>query len=279
MSDETHIGTFLRHRHYDEGGRAQLARTFQNAEPFPHVVLRDFLSIEPPVLLESYPEPGWPGWGRFTDSYQKGKLHCGSIEIIPSPLCDVIHELSSPSFLNFLEEVTGIKRLLPDPYLHGGGLHCSGVGGILAPHTDFHLYRDLEVYRRLNVLLYLNPGWQEDYGGCLELFRRRDEEEPAKTVVPRWGTCVIFRTDDRSVHGFSKPITGAGRYRRSIATYYYTSREAGSFSGDEVTYWRQSRTSAGAQARLKLAAYKLLLSAGRAFSSAAYRYDPNRRPD
>ena len=102
------------------------------------------------------------------------------------------------------------------------------------PHTDFHVYRRLRLYRRLNVLLYLNPGWRDDDGGALELWEGGGEE-PVKAVAPDWGTCVIFETDTHSVHGFSTPVTPRGGWRRSIALYFYTSEDTDSFGGDANT--------------------------------------------
>jgi hypothetical protein len=159
---------------------------------------------------------------------------------------------------------------VPDPYLTGGGLHLSGPGGVLMPHTDFHIYSQLNLYRRVNVLVYLNEGWREEYGGCLQLQGGTGE---TKTVVPELGRCVIFTTDDKSVHGFPTPIAD-GMWRRSIALYYYTSHEAAGFSGDATTYWREHGEQAGAR-RTRVAAYRGLLQVSRAFSLLAHLINPN----
>jgi len=262
-------------RYLEEGavGPEELRRSFARAAPFPHVVLDGFLRAEADEVLPSFPDQSWSGWHRYKDEYQRGKMVCRDIELIPEPFTSMIHELSSPSFLSFLEQVTGIKALIPDPFLDGGGLHCSGAGGILAPHTDFHIYPRLNLYRRLNVLVYLNPDWEVDWGGCLELYASPEDATPAATVVPRWGRCVIFRTDDRSVHGFSQPIA-ADRWRRSLALYYYTSTETESFSGDRSTHWRRHGSFHGV-ARLQFEAYRALLLGSRALSVLAHRVNPN----
>jgi hypothetical protein len=250
-----------------------LASDFAAAYPFRHVVLDDVIAHDAGDALRRFPDAAWDGWQRYGDEYQRGKMICRDIEVIPDPFRAMIHELSEPSFLSFLERLTGIERLLVDPYLEGGGLHASGGGGILAPHTDFHVYARLDLYRRLNVLVYLNPGWKDEYGGCLELYEVGGDQ-PVKTIVPQWGRCVIFQTDDRSVHGFSKPVEGEGRYRRSIALYYYTSTEAENFSGDTNTYWKQHGELHGAR-RARFAVYRALLTGSRAFSYLAHRANPN----
>jgi hypothetical protein len=247
-----------------------LRERFRDAQPFPHVVLDGVLRGDAHALNAQFPATDWPEWRRHVDDYQPTKLLCNDITVIPPPLAALIHELGAPPFLEFLEAVTGIDKLVPDPYLEGGGLHASGPGGFLAPHTDFHVYTRLDLYRRLNVLLYLNETWDERDGGCLELFAP-GSDEPAVSVVPAWGRMVIFQTDDRSPHGFTKPITG-DQWRRSIALYYYTSTETDRFAGDTNTYWKQHGQGTN---RLRMAAYRALLTGSRALSYLAHRCNPN----
>ena len=100
-----------------------------------------FLSWRARELLNAFPAVEWPGWDRgFGDNepHQPKKLTCWDIGVIPSPLDLFIHELNSGPFLTWLEKLTGIEDLIPDPQLAGGGLHSSGPGGRLVPHTDFH---------------------------------------------------------------------------------------------------------------------------------------------
>jgi Rps23 Pro-64 3,4-dihydroxylase Tpa1-like proline 4-hydroxylase len=266
---------FFDFRNYSRERVERLASEFKQAKPFPHLVLEDFLELTPDELAFVYPEPDWPHWNKRKDFYQSGKMFCRDTDIIPPLISSMFYELSSPPFLRFLESVTGIGQLIPDPYYEGGGLHCSAPGGVLMPHTDFHFYDRLKLYRRINLLLYLNPHWEESFGGCLELWEK-GAESPSKLIVPDWGTCVIFRTDDDSVHGFSTPIE-KGHWRRSIALYYYSSREAARFSGDGVTYWQQHGTQRGLN-RLRMRFYQLLTLAAHKLSNIAHRANPNKEP-
>ncbi|MGH9121449.1 MAG: 2OG-Fe(II) oxygenase, partial [Acidimicrobiales bacterium] len=245
---------------------------FEGSQPFPHCVVEDLLGERGDELVAAFPGLEWEGWKRYPDRYQEGKAICSDIAAIPPPLADLIFALSSPAVLRALEELSGIEHLLPDPYLEGGGLHASGPGGILVPHTDFHRYAQLDLYRRLNLLVYLNPGWEESSGGALELFAP-GMETPGRRVVPRLGTCVIFRTDARSPHGFTVPVA-AGCWRRSVALYYYTSAEATSYSGDTNTYWRPVAPRTGVE-KGRQALYKTLIAGSRALGMLAHRADPN----
>ena len=260
--------------HYDiaqlEREAERLRRQFAEADPFPHLVLDGLLKMEPAVI-DIFPDVTWDRWNKLGDRYQHNKRACDDISAIPEPFAGLIRELSEPRFLRVLEEITGIKRLMPDPYLNGGGLHLSGPGGILSPHTDFHHYRALDVYRRINVLVYFNEEWAEEDGGCLSLFR---DDQPVKTVVPQFGRTVIFETDDNSVHGFPKPVA-EGKWRRSVALYYYTAAEADTFSGDATTYWREHGEQRGAVRKARFALYRGLLNLSRAISIAAHVVNPN----
>jgi len=249
-----------------------LRSKFDTASPFPHIVVENVLTGLASSLSAEFPDPQWEGWSRFEDRYEPGKMFCNDITAIPPALAEIIAELSQPAFLEFLEALTGIPNLLVDPYLEGGGLHCSGPGGVLVPHTDFHLHPRLGLYRRINVLVYFNEGWEESWGGSLELFAPGDADTPAKSVLPEWGNCVIFRTDDRSRHGFTQPVQEP-HFRRSIALYYYTATEADTFSGDTATHWSRIPVN-GPWERARQGAYRALISISRGFSVLAWLFDP-----
>jgi 2OG-Fe(II) oxygenase superfamily len=256
-----------------------LAAAFASAHPFPHIVIPDVLRSAPKAILPSFPPPDAPIWRRLPETYQLGKMTLSNIERIPAPFDGLLCELMQPAALDFLERVSGIRGLIPDPYLDGAGLHCSTTGGVMAPHTDTHINHRLGLYRRVNILVYLNPGWEEADGGCLELFDESDVHHPALTIVPGWGTMVIFQSDAHSVHGFTKPIAATGRARRSLAMYYYTAASAPDFAGNELTHWRQheeywARGASSLMRRGRLATYRALCLGAKTLAYLAYRAEP-----
>lgn len=254
-----------------ESNAANLRSEFEAAQPFPHLVVDDLLRL-PSSTISKFPDITWPWWEELHDTYQQYKRFCPHLELIPEPFRGLIRELSEPRFLRAIEQITGVRQLLPDPYLMGGGLHLSGPGGILTPHTDFHYYRALNLYRRLNVLVYLNDGWSLEDGGCLSLYDK--QHRAVKTVVPCWGSVVIFRTDDQSVHGFPVPVA-EGKWRRSVALYYYTAAPTNNFSGDETTYWREHGEQAGIVNKTRLLVYRGLLNLSHGISLGAHALNPN----
>src|SRR5581483_12144406 len=119
-------------------------KAYSAADPFPHAVFDDVIIGSGHDLIEAWPAADWSGWQRFADEYQPTKAYCDHIDEIPAPLRRVLDELASPKFLRWLEGLTGISKLLPDPYLNGGGLHMSAESGFLTPHTDFHVNHELD---------------------------------------------------------------------------------------------------------------------------------------
>jgi hypothetical protein len=260
-------------KRFSEAEIAELSGRFTTASPYPHIVIDDFLKPEARECLSTFPGPDWPHWCGFGDAYQRNKRVCADISAMPPPFAALIAECSQPAFLRSLEQITGEAKLLPDPYLDGGGLHCSGPGGVLAPHTDFHLYERLSLFRRVNLLIYLNPHWGAEDGGDLEL-SRKGEATPEASVAPVFGRAVIFRTDDQSVHGFTRPVA-EGKQRQSVALYYYNSRESAGFAGDTQTYWQTH----GRMKGLRLGLFNSLIFLSRATSRAAHTINPNKRAD
>ena len=260
---------------------SSLADQYRFAEPFPHVVLENFFQVDADQVLGSFPDLEWEGWfdvasqSESAARHQPGKRTCRDIELIPPPLQQMIYELSTPRFLRALSELVGIPNLLPDPFLEGGGIQCTTPGGKLVPHTDFHYPPVLKLFRRVNVLLFLNPDWKPGDGGELGLFAL-GEDTPRITVAPRYGTCVIFTTDNRSVHGVDS-IAETANPRRSIALYYYTVEEAEVFSGDRGTYWYgsfESVANQGVRSKGRILVMKSALGASKALTRLAYRMNP-----
>jgi hypothetical protein len=198
------------------------AEAYRSADPFPHVVLDDFL--EPRLLKDVLVE--FDGQDRslwhYTERETERKystedfLHFGPITRA------VFSQLNAAPFLWFLEQLTGITGLIPDPHLRGGGLHEIKRGGALGVHADFNFYPRLNLYRRLNLLIYLNEDWPETWGGDLELWDRQGKS-CVQRISPIFNRAVIFDTSNFSYHGHPRPLQcPEERARKSLALYYYT---------------------------------------------------------
>lgn len=193
-----------------------------NAKPFPHIVLDNFLP-EPVLenILQEFPDVKASGWRKSERTTEK-KLDSFPELDMGDETRFLLYQLNSSIFISFLEKLTGISGIIPDPHFQGGGLHQIERGGLLKIHADFNKHRKMNIDRRLNLLIYLNKNWQEEYGGHFELWNR-DMTVCEKKILPIFNRCVIFSTSDFSYHGHPEPLNCPEEMtRKSLALYYYS---------------------------------------------------------
>lgn len=115
------------------------AEAYQPCTPYPHICIDNVLpsGVQDHVREDLKVMPGAEqGFSRAQEnlktSYNPDRL--------PEFCRKLFHSLNSRHFLMFLEEMTGISSLIPDPYFIGVGIHrignggqgCIGLGQILA---------------------------------------------------------------------------------------------------------------------------------------------------
>lgn len=207
---------------------AKFASAFQQARPFRHVVIDDFLDTDfCQAICEQFPE--------FRDAHAVnendqvgGKATREKVRTLGPAFKDMDDLVRHPEFLALVQNITGIADLQYDPFYFGGGTHENREGQDLDPHIDFNLHPVTNQHRRLNLIIYLNEGWQEAWGGCLQLHRDpclEPAEDEIVSVAPLMNRCVIFETTEHSWHGFERislPEDKKYTSRKSFAVYYYT---------------------------------------------------------
>ena len=216
----------------------QLREDYAVAQPFPHVVLDDFLPAEaaarlvdefPPVDAFSPDEPeGGNKIGKFTSTSRTplGAFTRG-----------LLTQLSCAPFTDFLERLSGVSGLLSDPRGVDGALRHYVRGGRLAVHSDYNQKLRLGLERRLNIILYLNQHWPVEYGGALELWNR-DMVSCVKSIMPAFNRAIVFSPVDRAYHGFPDPVRCPdGESRKSLQLYYYAAPRSG--VTPHSTIWRR----------------------------------------
>ena len=211
---------------HDSLARQQAAaqQSWATADPFAYCVFEDFLTPAAAAqLVADFP-------GTITRAAKKAKKHhdvdqkrgVPKREIMSEAQLAFFDKIQSPAFLRYLEELTGIAPLYADPDLNGGGLHEISTGGFLNVHADFNFHPQTRKLRCLNLILYLNPDWQEDWHGHLELWDRDLEREPVR-IAPQMNRAALFRTSETSWHGHPTPLACPPEVKRqSMAVYYYT---------------------------------------------------------
>lgn len=194
---------------------------FVRAEPFPHVVLDDFLPQEVAEGLLNDFDPELKGWKHY-HHYNERKSAITDLDEMPAHTRGVFEDLLSDRALDFVARLSGIEGLVSDPDLEGAGMHMTLPGGHLNIHTDFLTHTKKRSWRReINLLIYLNKEWRDDWNGNLELWDKEMTRCEA-SVTPAFNRCVIFNTIPKSYHGHPlKLACPPGQYRKHILLYYY----------------------------------------------------------
>ena len=199
-------------------------KNYHNGSPFPNIVIENFFNEDylNQILLD------FPDLSKIKSSQKylnknEIKYANNDYQNFPDSIKNFFEFLNSNMYLNFLQKLTSVKeKLIIDPQLNGGGLHEIKKGGVLKIHTDFSKHPSLKLDRRINVLIYLNKEWKDQYGGHLELWDK-DMLGCKKKILPTFNKMVIFSTNDFSNHGHPDPvICPLNQSRKSIALYYFS---------------------------------------------------------
>ncbi len=199
---------------------------FANAAPFRHVVIDDFFSADYVARIDREFPPFERGSARTENGDLGNKSTVEKIRGLGASFEGLDDLIQSPAFLALVGKLTGIDDLLYDPWYFGGGTHESRHGQDLDAHVDFNRHPIENWHRRLNLIVYLNHAWEDDWGGALELHSDpRAPDNVTTRVTPSFNRCVIFETTETSWHGFPPivlPEEHRGKTRRSLALYFYS---------------------------------------------------------
>ena len=244
MSSATALQGSARFFAFDSWGpeAGRLAKQYRENHPCPHILLENLIDpAEAAEMAAEFPRPTSDAWTQYKHA-NENKLGMPKRELFPPTIGAVTDELNSPEFVAWVSEVTGIPNLIADPMLEGGGLHQSGPGGYLNVHTDFSMHHfHKNWHRRVNLILYLNPDWREEWGGAIELWERSPHNKMTRCAAkyaPLLNRALIFTTDEKSLHGFPDPLTcPEGESRKSLALYYYTVEPEGKMTAHSTDYF------------------------------------------
>jgi Rps23 Pro-64 3,4-dihydroxylase Tpa1-like proline 4-hydroxylase len=197
---------------------------YREGKPFPHIVLDGLFAaslLDQAIAELPAASERWTTYNTANESKQV----CSDAGLFGPTAEIIVHALNSAPFVRFLEELTGISGLIPDPHLHAAGYMKVSPGGFLGLHYDFATQRELKLDRRINVLLYLNRDWPSEWGGQLELHSNDPVTDPKHQEVaiePLFNRVAIFNTPN-ALHGHRRPLTcPKGRARLCLSWYYYT---------------------------------------------------------
>lgn len=219
-----------------------LASQFQSSGQIKHIIIENFLdSNYINKLVNDFPKnpENKSLWYEYKNPIEY-KYACDKIDLIPENLELYFYLLSSNYMLDLMRQLTGIKELEVDDYLHGAGLHMHPRNGRLGLHLDYEKHPITGKQRRINIILYMNKKWEKSWNGATELWNENVTECIGKSEVI-FNNAIIFQTDETSWHGLPEPLLcPEGKYRMSLAYYYVSplvSREnTNKFGADETGY-------------------------------------------
>lgn len=178
----------------------------------------DFLSWALHESVSILPHATADCWIHYHNDHER-KRAMRDVSLMPRDIRKALAHLISPTFLEFVRDELGFATpVTADTSMHGAGLHVSDPGGFLAPHLDYSAHPLIPgMMRRLNVLLFLGPQWDESWGGA---FCLHDDmgEKVVERVYPSPGRLVVWECDELAYHGAEK-VTGP-ESRHTLAVYY-----------------------------------------------------------
>ena len=219
------INKIINPNYTDDKNIADLNNQFVNAPHCKHIFLDDFFTEETAdILYENF--PSFESLNVIRKSLNENKREDYNFEAWHPVFQKVRETLASKEFSKIISRITGIDGLFTNFDSLGQGIHQGAKGSYLDVYIDVNVNVEKKIWRRVNLLIYLNKGWKDEYGGEIELWN--PEMKDCVLKYPCFmNKALIFITDKNSPHGYSKINVPEGTTRKSYYAYYYTPLEEG----------------------------------------------------
>lgn len=132
----------------------------------------------------------------------------------------VIYAFQDEKVVAKIGEICHIQDLHPDENLYAGGLSLMEHKQFLNPHLDNSHDKDVNKWRVLNLLYYVNPNWESSFGGNLELWPNGLQEKQI-TLDSKCNRLIVMATHQDSWHSVS-PIVNEKFKRQCVSNYYFS---------------------------------------------------------
>jgi Rps23 Pro-64 3,4-dihydroxylase Tpa1-like proline 4-hydroxylase len=205
---------------FDEASITRMNHAFNEAKPYRHLVIDNiFQNNIAEEIFSSFPKE--EVFNKKYKGVNEFKAEGSNFEDFPPVFTQLREMFHSKEWCTIISKITGIEDLFSVPDALGGGLHQGGNGSFLDIHIDFNIHADRGIHRRINLLVFFNKDWKEEYGGHTELWNA-DMTNLDKKVFPAFNRCLIFETNEISYHGYAAIKVPDGVTRKSFYAYYYT---------------------------------------------------------
>ncbi|MEE9330967.1 MAG: 2OG-Fe(II) oxygenase, partial [Methylophilaceae bacterium] len=213
----------------------QLSKKNLNEDPVPHFCLDDFLEVDfANEVYDAFPsyEEALKIGREFAAVNERFKVQITDAKHFPKPILELHTLLASDAFVEKVGDMLSIPNLIADPDMQGGGIHETNSGGHLDVHVDFNYVKARQWHRRVNILIYFNKDWKEEYGGDFEIWDK-DVKNCKGRFAPQFNRACGFATGESSWHGVTPITCPADMVRKSFAVYYYTKEAPENWDGVE----------------------------------------------
>jgi hypothetical protein len=209
----------------------RLQNSFLNGLPFRHVIIDNFfLPHVAEEIAAVFPKYDSSIWTAHYNNDIEVKKACSHWDKFPRQIYNALFSMCSTEFSDFLFRIVN-KHIYADYGLHGGGLHAHTTAGKLNVHRDYSVHPKLNLQRNYNIIVYMTPDWNPEWGGGLELWTHNYQtDKPEKkytTVENKFNRAVLFDTTQHSWHGLPETLNcPEGLQRQSLAVYYLSNVDA-----------------------------------------------------
>ncbi len=216
---------FINKKYTDKENLAKLAEQFRSAQPCKHIVLENFFEEEfATTLHDNFPK--FDTLKVVRKSLNENKREDYHFERWHPAFGQLRDSMITEGISDFMSTLTGIDGLFTNTDSLGQGIHQGGKGSFLDVHIDVNVNIKKKLWRRVNLLVYMNKDWKPEYKGEIEIWNK-DMKTMAVKYPPTLNTAVIFLTDADSPHGYEKINFPDGEYRKSYYAYFFTPMEEG----------------------------------------------------
>lgn len=152
-------------------------------------------------------------------SIREDKYIAAQMNLYNPLLEEIIYAFQDKRIVDLVASICNIDQAIPDENLYAGGISMMGKNQFLNPHLDNSHDKDREYWRVLNLLYYVTPNWNEEYGGNLELWPNGLKQNQI-TIHSKFNRLVVMATHDSSLHSVS-PVVFDG-FRCCVSNYYFS---------------------------------------------------------
>ena len=156
---------------------------------------------------------------KFKNTFREKKFTFAKVDQLPTKIIsDTIDAFHLKSIIQEVTKITNIFDLDPDQSLYAGGISRMDKTCYLNPHVDNSHDAKKQKYRRLNLLFYVSPDFNNEDGGNFELW---DKSVKKNIKIPaKFNRLIVMETARNTWH--SVDSIKSNKRRCCLSNYYFS---------------------------------------------------------